>query len=66
MGDKKDELAGKAKEATGKATGKDELEGEGKADQAKSQAKQTVDEAKHKVSDAKEKMRGMFKGGSKQ
>ena len=45
---KGEDLKGKAKEATGKATGDDELEGEGKTDQAKSSLK----DAKENVKDA--------------
>ena len=39
-------LAGKAKEAVGKATDNDSLEAEGKADQAKAQVKQTGEDVK--------------------
>ena len=42
----KDDLAGKAKEATGKATDNERLEGEGKADQAESDVKQAGEKVK--------------------
>ena len=45
---KVDDLTGKAKEATGKATGNDDLERDGKTDQAKSDVK----DAGEKVKDA--------------
>jgi uncharacterized protein YjbJ (UPF0337 family) len=48
---KTEELAGKAKEGVGKATGDDELEIQGKADQLKSNLKQ----AGEKVKDAFDK-----------
>ncbi len=42
----KDELAGKAKEAAGKATGDDSLERQGQTDQAKSGLKKAADNVK--------------------
>ncbi|GAA2739080.1 CsbD family protein [Pedococcus aerophilus] len=42
----KDDLVGKAKEATGKATDNERLEGEGKADQAEADVKQAGEKAK--------------------
>ncbi|WP_082553041.1 MULTISPECIES: CsbD family protein [unclassified Phycicoccus] len=42
----KDDLAGKAKEATGKATDNERLEGEGKADQAEADVKQAGEKVK--------------------
>lgn len=41
-----EETAGKAKEAAGKATDNEELEGEGKFDQAKANAKQAGEDVK--------------------
>ncbi|WAB84551.1 CsbD family protein [Microcella daejeonensis] len=41
-----EELVGKAKEAAGKVTGNEKLEAEGKADQAKANAKQAGDDVK--------------------
>ncbi len=43
---KGEELGGKAKEAAGKLTDKEQLEAEGKADQAKANLKQAGEEAK--------------------
>lgn len=40
------DVAGKAKEATGKATGNDELAAEGQADQTKANLKQAGDDVK--------------------
>ena len=42
----KDDLAGKAKEATGKATDNERLEAEGKTDQAGADIKQAGEKAK--------------------
>ena len=54
LGDKNKNAAenasGKVKEATGKATDNERLEGEGKADQAKASVKKTVEDAKDKLS----------------
>lgn len=41
-----EELVGKAKEAAGKVTNNEKLEAEGKADQAKANAKQAGDDVK--------------------
>jgi uncharacterized protein YjbJ (UPF0337 family) len=46
MGDETDKLGGKLKETAGKATGDDQLEAEGKADQAKGDAKESLEKAK--------------------
>ena len=50
IGDKfentKDDLAGKAKEATGKATDNERMEAEGKADQTKADLKQAGENVK--------------------
>ncbi len=43
---KLEELAGKSKEATGRATGDNKLKTEGKADQAKAKLKQTGEKIK--------------------
>ncbi|MFF0147504.1 MULTISPECIES: CsbD family protein [Amycolatopsis] len=61
MGNKADELGGKAKEAAGRATGDDELTGEGKADQAKAGVKQAAENVKDAVGDAAGKIKGAFK-----
>jgi uncharacterized protein YjbJ (UPF0337 family) len=52
-----EDLKGKAKEATGKATGNSRLEGEGKGDQASASAKKAGDKAKGAVEDAKDAFR---------
>ena len=46
MGDKMDQLSGKAKETAGRATGDQRLEDEGKVDQAKGDAKESLEHAK--------------------
>lgn len=51
IGNKAEELKGKAKEGVGKATGDQELENQGKGDQAKSNIKQ-----------AGEKIKDVFRG----
>ena len=43
---KTDKVRGKAKEAVGKATGDDELKGQGKRDQSKGDLKQAGEKAK--------------------
>lgn len=45
------EAAGKVKETTGKATGNEDLEARGKADQAKANVKQAGDKGKDAVDD---------------
>jgi uncharacterized protein YjbJ (UPF0337 family) len=42
-------MKGKVKEATGKVTDNERLENEGRADQVKGKAKETVDDAKDAV-----------------
>ena len=46
MKNKVEETAGKAKEATGKATGNDDMRAEGQADQTKGSAKQAGEKVK--------------------
>ncbi len=46
LGNSADDLKGKAKEATGKATDDEQLEAEGKGDQAKSDLKQAGEKVK--------------------
>jgi len=48
-----EDLAGKAKEAAGKATGNEKLEAEGKADQAKASVKKTASDVKDAVTGEK-------------
>jgi uncharacterized protein YjbJ (UPF0337 family) len=47
-----DELKGRAKEAAGDLTGDEDLQREGKVDQATGKAKDAVDDAGDKVKDA--------------
>ena len=49
-----EDLKGKAKEATGKATGNERLEGEGKGDQASASMKGAGEKAKGAAKDAKD------------
>ena len=49
-----EDLKGKAKEATGKATGDSRLEGEGKGDQASASIKSAGDKAKGAAKDVKD------------
>ena len=55
MGDKikhaAEDVAGKAKEATGKVTGNDDLQARGQADQAGASAKQAGDKVKDAADD---------------
>ena len=54
---KAEDLKGKAKEGTGKATGNERLEGEGKGDQASA----SVKDAGEKVKDAGKNVKDAFK-----
>ena len=54
ISNKGEELKGQAKEAFGDATDDRELEGEGKADQAKAHLKQTGEDVKDNLEDAKD------------
>ncbi|MGP5497415.1 CsbD family protein [Corynebacterium flavescens] len=68
MGDfenKKDELAGKAKEAVGDATNNEELENEGKADQVTSDAKQKLSDVVDGIKDKANEVIGSFKDKEK-
>jgi uncharacterized protein YjbJ (UPF0337 family) len=51
---KGEDLKGKAKETTGKATGNERLEGEGKGDQASASVKSAGEKAKDAASDVKD------------
>ncbi len=51
MGEKSDDLKGRAKEAAGAATGDDDLKNEGKADQAGAKVKEKAGDAVDKVKD---------------
>ncbi|HWM74661.1 MAG TPA: CsbD family protein [Nocardioides sp.] len=57
-GNKMDDLGGKAKEGVGKATGNDELESEGKTDQAKSSVKEGAREVKEGLEGVKDSVTG--------
>jgi uncharacterized protein YjbJ (UPF0337 family) len=54
LSNKAEDLGGKAKEATGKATGDHSLEGEGKDDQTKASAKQAGEHVKDAAKDVKD------------
>ena len=54
ISNKTEDLTGKAKEGTGKATGNERLEGEGKGDQASASVKSAGDKAKDAASDVKD------------
>lgn len=58
IGNKAEELKGRAKEAAGSATGDRDLQNEGKADQASSGIKKGVEKVKDKVNDVAEKLTG--------
>ncbi len=51
---KGEDLKGKTKEATGKATGNERLEGEGKGDQASASVKDAGEKAKGAAKDVKD------------
>ncbi|MBZ5736015.1 CsbD family protein [Nocardioides sp. TRM66260-LWL] len=57
ISNKADDLAGKGKEAAGKATGDEHLENEGKADQAKASLKDGVEKIKDAASDVKDSLK---------
>ena len=56
MGENLDDLKGKAKEETGRATDNRDLEAEGKTDQAKADVKRGVDDAADKVKSGVDKV----------
>lgn len=55
---KAEDLGGRAKEATGAATGDDDLKAEGKADQASSAIKDGVEKVKDKANEVADKLTG--------
>ncbi len=55
IGNKTEDLGGKAKEATGNITGDDSLKNEGKGDQAKAGLKGAVENVKDAVGDLADK-----------
>ena len=58
---KAEDLAGQAKEGVGEAVGNESLADEGRADQAKADIKDAVENAGEKVKDAANKVLGAFK-----
>ncbi|WP_232677295.1 CsbD family protein [Nocardioides sp. R-C-SC26] len=54
ISNKTEDFGGKAKEAAGSATGNQELENEGKADQAKASLKDGVEKVKDAAKDIKD------------
>lgn len=52
MGEKFDDLTGRAKEAAGDLTGDEDLQREGKIDQGKAEVKEKVGDITDRVSDA--------------
>lgn len=58
LGNKGEEVAGRAKEAMGAASDNDELRREGKADQASAGLKDKVEDVKDTVTDAIDNLRG--------
>jgi uncharacterized protein YjbJ (UPF0337 family) len=54
LSNKAEDLKGKAKEGAGKATGDDQLEGEGKGDQASASVKDGVEKVKDAGKDIKD------------
>ncbi|WP_027018975.1 CsbD family protein [Corynebacterium sputi] len=58
IGNSAENLGGKAKEAAGDVTGNEQLEAEGKGDQAKSKVKDAVEDVKDKASEAVNKLKG--------
>ena len=62
MGESKtDDIKGRVKEATGVITGDEDLEREGKADQAGAKVKETAEKAKDKVEDVVDAVTEKFK-----
>jgi len=56
------QLAGRAKEATGSATGNDSMRDAGKRDQAEGKVKETGQDVKDKAAGAAEDVRDRFRG----
>jgi uncharacterized protein YjbJ (UPF0337 family) len=54
VSNKAEDLGGKAKEGTGKATGDEQLEAEGKGDQANASLKDGVEKVKDAAGDVKD------------
>ena len=60
IGNKAEELGGKAKETAGDVTGNEELKAEGKSDQASAGLKTVVEDVKDAVGDGIEKIKNVF------
>lgn len=56
IGNKAEDLKGKTKETTGKATGNEQMEAEGKGDQASAAVKDGVEKVKDAASNIKDKL----------
>lgn len=56
IGNKAEDLKGQAKETTGKATGNEQLEAEGKSDQASAAIKDGVEKVKDAAGNIKDKL----------
>jgi uncharacterized protein YjbJ (UPF0337 family) len=65
MGEKFDDVKGRAKEAAGDLTGDKDLKREGKIDQAKADAKEKVGKAADKVSEITDKVTDRIKDVTK-
>lgn len=61
-----EQWVGKAKEATGKATGNEEMENSGKRDEVEGEAKETGQDLKDKAAGAVEDAKKKFRGGENQ
>jgi uncharacterized protein YjbJ (UPF0337 family) len=61
IGNKVEDLGGKAKEATGNVTGDEQLQAEGKAHQAKAGLKDAVEDVRDAAGDVVDKVKGIFK-----
>ncbi|MCS7477392.1 CsbD family protein [Umezawaea endophytica] len=60
IGNKAEELGGKAKEAAGEVTGDEALKAEGQGDQASAGLKNVVEDVKDAVGDGIEKIKNVF------
>jgi uncharacterized protein YjbJ (UPF0337 family) len=60
ISNKTDKIVGKGKEGIGEATGDEQLQAEGKTDQAKADLKDAVDDVKDAVGDAAGKVKKLF------
>ena len=61
ISNKAEDLGGKAKETVGNATGDQQLQAEGKTDQAKAGLKDAAENVKDAVGDAADKIKNVFK-----